>query len=167
MSGLYLATAIAAPTAGRLADLLGARRVFLAGLVLVALVSALAPFAPTLGWLIAARVLLGIGTGAQFPSGVAMIRRIADRRKASAVGALGLLSIFAQTSAALGPSIGGFLVGTFDWQAIFSSICRCPRSPRSSSCVLVPARSATTGRTTADPLARDRPAGLVPLHRWR
>ena len=91
VSGLYLATAISAPTAGRLADLLGARRVFLTGLALVAVVSALAPLAPSLGWLIAARVLLGIGTGAQFPSGVAMIRRIADRRKASAVGALGLL----------------------------------------------------------------------------
>jgi len=48
-----------------------------------------------------------------------MIRRIADRRRASAVGALGLLSVFAQTSAALGPSVGGFLVGTFDWEAIF------------------------------------------------
>jgi MFS family permease len=119
VSGLYLATAISAPTAGRLADLLGARRVFLAGLGLVALVSALAPLAPSLGWLIAARVLLGIGTGAQFPSGVAMIRRIADRRKASAVGALGLISVFAQTSAALGPSVGGLLVGSFDWQAIF------------------------------------------------
>lgn len=119
VSGLYLATAIAAPTAGRLADLLGARRVFLTGLVLVAFVSALAPFAPSLGWLIAARVMLGVGTGAQFPSGVAMIRRIADRRQASAVGALGLISVFAQTSAALGPSIGGFLVGSFGWQAIF------------------------------------------------
>lgn len=119
VSGLYLATAVSAPTAGRLADLIGARRVFLAGLALVAVVSALAPLAPSLGWLIVARVLLGIGTGAQFPSGVAMIRRIADRRKASAVGALGLLSVFAQTSAALGPSVGGFLVGTFDWQAIF------------------------------------------------
>jgi MFS family permease len=119
VSGLYLATAVSAPTAGRLADLLGARRVFLAGLALVAAVSALAPLAPSLTWLIVARVLLGIGTGAQFPSGVAMIRRIADRRKASAVGALGLLSVFAQTSAALGPSVGGLLVGTFDWQAIF------------------------------------------------
>jgi len=119
VSGLYLATAVSAPTAGRLADLLGARRVFLVGLGLVAIVSALAPLAPSLGWLIVARVLLGIGTGAQFPSGVAMIRRIADRRKASAVGALGLLSVFAQTSAALGPSVGGFLVDTFDWQAIF------------------------------------------------
>jgi MFS family permease len=119
VSGLYLATAVSAPTAGRLADLVGARRVFLSGLTLVAIVSALAPFAPSLGWLIVARVLLGIGTGAQFPAGVAMIRRIADHRKASAVGALGLLSVFAQTSAALGPSVGGFLVGSFDWQAIF------------------------------------------------
>jgi MFS family permease len=119
VSGLYLATAVSAPTAGRLADLVGARRVFLVGLSLVAIVSALAPFAPSLTWLIVARVLLGVGTGAQFPAGVAMIRRIADRRKASAVGALGLLSVFAQTSAALGPSVGGFLVGTFDWQAIF------------------------------------------------
>ncbi|MEU4190465.1 MFS transporter [Kribbella sp. NPDC026611] len=134
VSGLYLATAVSAPTAGRLADLLGARRVFLAGLMLVAIVSVAAPFAPGLGWLIVARVLLGIGTGAQFPSGVAMIRRIADHRKASAVGALGLLSVFAQTSAALGPSVGGFLVGSFGWQAIF--LVNLPVSLIAGICVL-------------------------------
>ncbi|WP_163507276.1 MFS transporter [Fodinicola acaciae] len=134
VSALYLATAVSAPTAGRLADLFGARRVFLAGLALVFAVSLLARFAPTLGWLVAARILLGIGTGAQFPSGVAMIRRIADRRKASAVGALGILSIFAQTSAALGPSLGGFLVGGFGWQSIF--FVNVPMTIAAALCVL-------------------------------
>lgn len=134
VSGLYLATAVSAPTAGRLADLFGARKVFLTGLVLVAIVSLLAPFAPSLGWLIVARVLLGIGTGAQFPAGIAMIRRIADRRKASAVGALGILSIFAQTSAALGPSLGGVLVGSFGWESIF--FVNLPMTLAAAVCVL-------------------------------
>ncbi|WP_163566570.1 MFS transporter [Fodinicola feengrottensis] len=134
VSGLYLATAVSAPTAGKLADLFGARKVFLTGLALVAVVSLLAPFSPSLGWLIAARVLLGIGTGAQFPAGVAMIRRIADQRKASAVGALGILSIFAQTSAALGPSLGGVLVGGFGWESIF--FVNIPMTLAAAICVL-------------------------------
>ncbi|MBN3821571.1 MFS transporter, partial [Paraburkholderia sp. Se-20369] len=56
VSGLYLATAVGQPTMGRLADRFGAKRIFCIGLAIVLAASALAPFAPTLGWLIASRV---------------------------------------------------------------------------------------------------------------
>ncbi|EQD85502.1 hypothetical protein N599_14470 [Saccharopolyspora erythraea D] len=69
ISGLYLATAVGSPTAGRLADLFGPRRVFLSSLALTVLASVAAPFSPSLGWLIAFRVLLGIGTCAAYPAG--------------------------------------------------------------------------------------------------
>ena len=119
VSGLYITTAVAAPAMGRLADLVGARRVFLAGMVLIALASAATPFAPGLGWLIVIRVLLGIGTAAQYPAGVALIRAESDRTGAPATSALGLLAITGQVTVALGPSLGGLLVGAFGWQAVF------------------------------------------------
>ncbi|GAA4209580.1 MFS transporter [Actinocatenispora rupis] len=119
ISALYLATAVGAPTMGRLADLVGPRRVFLTGLALVAVASVAAPFAPNVGVLVACRVLLGLGTAAQYPAGVAMVRTVAERTGARASGALGILSICSQTAVAFGPSLGGLLVGAFGWPAIF------------------------------------------------
>lgn len=119
ISGLYLATAVAAPTAGRLADLYGARRVFFGGLVLVALGGALGPLAPSLPGLIVARVILGLGTAAQYPAAMAIIRARAERRQEDASKALAVLGVCAQVSVAFGPTLGGLLVSGLGWQAIF------------------------------------------------
>ena len=119
VSALYLATAVAAPSMGRLADLLGARRMFMVGLGLVAAGSVLAPFSPNLGALVACRVLLGLGTGAQYPCGVAIVRSASQRLRARPQTALGALAICAQVTVALGPTVGGLLVGLLGWQGIF------------------------------------------------
>ncbi len=119
ISALYLATAVAAPTAGRLADLFGPRRVFFAGLVLVALGGVLGPLIPNLGGLIASRIVLGVGTATQYPAAMAIIRARARRTREDASGAMAVLGVCAQVSVAFGPTIGGLLVGGFGWQAIF------------------------------------------------
>ena len=120
ISALYLATAVGAPTMGRLADQIGPRRVFLGGLVVIAVAAAAAPFAPDIGTLIALRVLLGIGTSAPYPAGLAMIRAEADRLGLpSASGGLGVLAVAGQVAVALGPPLGGVLVEAAGWQAIF------------------------------------------------
>src|SRR5205823_5078547 len=62
ISAFYLAGAVGQPLMGRLADLLGARRVFLTGLTVALLVSIAAPFSPTFGWLVAARVVAAVPT---------------------------------------------------------------------------------------------------------
>ncbi|MEV0089039.1 MFS transporter [Saccharopolyspora sp. NPDC050642] len=64
VSALHLATAVAAPAMGRIADVLGPRRTSLAGLVLVGITSVAAPFAPNIAALVVCRVLIGIGTAA-------------------------------------------------------------------------------------------------------
>jgi MFS family permease len=64
VSALYLATAIGQPAMGRLADQAGPRRVYLAGLALVAAGGLVGWLAPSLGVLVAARVVLGTGTSA-------------------------------------------------------------------------------------------------------
>ncbi|WP_020502493.1 MFS transporter [Sciscionella marina] len=120
ISGLYLATAVGAPLMGRLADILGPRKVFFGGLAIVAISSVLAPFAPNIGVLIALRVLLGIGTAAPYPAGIAMIRAYADRHGiGNAVGGIGVLAIAGQVAVALGPPLGGLLVQFAGWQSIF------------------------------------------------
>lgn len=119
ISALYLATAVAAPTAGRLADLFGPRRIFFAGLALVAIGGVLGPLLPTLGGLIAARVILGIGTATQYPAAMAIIRARARRASEDASGAMSVLGVCAQVSVAFGPTLGGLLVSTLGWQAIF------------------------------------------------
>ncbi|MFC0435138.1 MFS transporter [Kutzneria buriramensis] len=116
VSGLYLATAVAQPTMGRLADRFGARRVFCWGLVIVMAAAVGAPFAPTLGWLVAARVLLGVGTSAAYPSGVSLIRQGIG---GEATGALGAISAAGQVAVALGPPLGGLLVLLAGWRSIF------------------------------------------------
>jgi MFS family permease len=62
IAGLYLTSAIAQPTMGRLADLFGPRRVYLFSLCVVMLAGIAGAIAASLGMLIADRVLVGIGT---------------------------------------------------------------------------------------------------------
>jgi len=121
VSGLYLTAAVAQPTMGRLTDLLGPRRIFCLGLVIVGVSAVGASFAPGLGWLIAARVVMGVGTSAAYPSGLAMIRAwMRDHgAEGTPTGALGAISVTAQSAVALGPPVGGVLVQLAGWRSIF------------------------------------------------
>ena len=121
ISCLYLTSAIAQPTAGRLAEEFGPRRVFLVGIVIVLLGGLLGGVATNLDMLIVARVLIGLGTSAGYPSAMLLIRR-----RATAIGleapptrVLGRLAIAGSVTVAIGPAIGGLLVGWFSWRAAF------------------------------------------------
>lgn len=116
ISAYYLASAVGQPVMGRLSDLYGPRRVFISGLLLVAAASALAPLAPTIGWLLAFRVALAVGTSTLFPAGMTIVSRAIRSRQARA---LGVVAMFASVSAAVGPTLGGGLVSLAGWPAIF------------------------------------------------
>ncbi|MFI9723021.1 MFS transporter [Streptomyces sp. NPDC052396] len=120
IAGLYMASSVAQPAMGRVADRLGARRVYLAGLVMVGLAGAAGLLARSLGELIAVRVLIGIGTSAAHPAAMAMIRAQSVRLGGETPGrVLGALTIAGLSSAALGPVLGGLLVGLAGWRAVF------------------------------------------------
>lgn len=120
ISGFYLAASVGQPLMGRLADQLGPRRIFCAGLALVAVTGALAPFSPSFGWLVVMRVMQALGTSAAYPAGLAMIRVASgDPLGRAPAGALGALTIASSVSAGLGPPLGGFLVALAGWPAIF------------------------------------------------
>ncbi|HEX3962524.1 MAG TPA: MFS transporter [Trebonia sp.] len=121
ISCLYLTSAIAQPTAGRLAEEFGPRRVFLAGIVIVLAGGILGGLARDMTALVVSRVLIGLGTSAGYPSAMLLIRR-----RATAVGlrtppanVLGALAIAGAATIAIGPAIGGLLVGWFSWRAAF------------------------------------------------
>mgnify|MGYP001029680201 CR=1 FL=1 len=116
ISVFYLASAAAQPVMGKLSDMFGPKRLFLAGLILVAIASTLAPFSPSFPFLLGCRALQAIGSSTLFPSGMSMVRTSISKGQAKA---LATLSIFSSTSAAFGPSIGGFLIESWDWPSIF------------------------------------------------
>ncbi|RCV49784.1 MFS transporter [Marinitenerispora sediminis] len=117
VSGFYLAATVCLPLMGRLADRFGPRRVFVSGLALVCATCALAPLAPNMGVLIAARVLLAVGTSVAFPSAMAVLR--AALPGGPPQSALAMIAAANSASAAFGPVIGGVLVQTWGWQAIW------------------------------------------------
>ncbi|MGY4648434.1 efflux MFS transporter LfrA [Mycobacterium sp. URHB0021] len=103
---------------GSLGDRLGRRRLLMIGAGGFAIVSAAAAFAPSAGWLVGARALLGVFGAMLMPSTLSLLRNIfADasaRRLAIAIWA----SCFTAGSA-LGPIVGGVLLEHFQWGAVF------------------------------------------------
>jgi len=120
IGGLYITSAIAQPTMGRLADCLGARRVYLAGLYLIAIAGIAGIFAPSLRALIWVRVLLGIGTSAAYPTAMKILRnQAAMTASVEPRVALGILSMSALSTMAVGPALGGILTGLGGWRMVF------------------------------------------------
>ncbi|RNI24726.1 MFS transporter [Flexivirga caeni] len=121
VSCLYLASAIAQPTGGKLGEVFGPRRVFLAGILLVLAGGILGGLSHTLGELTVARILIGIGTSGGYPSAMLIVRRRAQDAGLSAPpgGVLGGLQIAGTATAALGLPIGGVIVDAFGWRSTF------------------------------------------------
>src|SRR5215472_12631405 len=96
--------------AGSTADRVGRRRVFLAGLTVFGLGSLLCGLAPGIGWLIGARTLQAAGGTMLNPVAMAIIANTFPDR-ASRARAIGLFGSVSGLSLALGPILGGALVG--------------------------------------------------------
>ncbi|MFK0166912.1 MFS transporter [Rhizobium sp. NPDC090279] len=121
IAGLYLASAIAQPTMGRLADLFGPRRVYIVSLILIALAGVLGDLATSLSGLVAVRVLLGVGTSGAYPSAMRIFRIRADKLGCEPPRtAMGVLSMSSLSMSALGPFVGGVLTSAFGWHSIFT-----------------------------------------------
>ena len=121
VAALYLASAIAQPTAGKAAEVLGPRRVFLTGIVMVALGGVVGGFGQNLLMLLVSRVLIGLGTSCAYPTAMLLIRRRAQGAGMAQPpgGVLGGLMISGIATASLGLPIGGLLVGALNWRAVF------------------------------------------------
>jgi EmrB/QacA subfamily drug resistance transporter len=102
---------------GSLGDAYGRRRIFLLGVTLFAIASAGCGFALTIGELIVARALQGLGAALLVPGSLAIISSsfaIAERGRA-----IGIWSGFSAITAAIGPVVGGWLIEHVSWRAVF------------------------------------------------
>ena len=103
---------------GTLGDLLGRKKVMLAGIVLFCAGSLVGALAGDTRTLIAGRVVMGVGAAACEPGTLSLIRQIyPDRRERAR--ALGVWTAVSGISLALGPVLGGVLVAAGGWRAIF------------------------------------------------
>ncbi|MDQ2939462.1 MAG: MFS transporter [Actinomycetota bacterium] len=103
--------------AGRIADRVGRRRLYLAGLALFATASALCAAAPTAETLVVARILQATGAASVIPASLALaLAEFPLSRRATAVGLLGGA---AALGSGIGPCVGGLLVSLSSWRLVF------------------------------------------------
>lgn len=102
---------------GRFGDILGRRRLLLAGIGLFTTASLLCSVAPTLWLLIAARAVQGLGAAIMMALTMASVGETIPKEKTGS--AMGLLGTTSAIGTALGPSLGGVLISGAGWQAIF------------------------------------------------
>ena len=117
VTAYLLAVCASQPATGWLADRFGRKPVFLTSLAAFTVASVACAMSPNLGFLIAFRVLQGIGGGAIMPVGMTMLLEIFPRaRHGRAMAVWGMATMVAP---ALGPTLGGWLVTAVNWHWLF------------------------------------------------
>lgn len=103
--------------AGRLADSIGRRTVYLPGVALFGFGSLLCGLAPGAGWLIGARVIQAVGGSVTMAAGFAvMLPEFPATRRATAIGVAGATG---SLGAVVGPIVGSLVIDAFSWRGIF------------------------------------------------
>ena len=116
VSGYALTFAALMLTGGKLADLLGRRRVFVSGLAVFAASSLACALAPSAGFLIGARVVQGCGAALMNPATLSIISAtFPPRQRDAAIGIWAGVSL----ALAIGPLVGGLLSEHAGWSSIF------------------------------------------------
>lgn len=112
-----LPSVVLMPLYGRLGDALGKRKMYVSGLMLFAVGSGLCSLSTSLAWLVAGRLLQGIGIAAQNPLAMAIIAEVFPLEQRGTV--LGVWLSAAPISSFFGPLLGGLLIEYMGWRAVF------------------------------------------------
>jgi EmrB/QacA subfamily drug resistance transporter len=117
VNGYALTFAVLMLTGGKLADMLGRRRIFVVGLVIFTLASLACGLAATAGFLIGARVVQGVGSALMNPATLSIITAtFPPKQRGTAIGIWVGVSAMAL---AIGPLVGGLITEHIDWSWIF------------------------------------------------
>ena len=117
MNGYLLALAALSLIGGVLADAHGKARMMAIGCLMFGAVSAACAAAPSVGWLIGARVIQGSAAALLTPASLALIGATYPKDKRA--GAIGVWAAASALTSAAGPVLGGWLTGWFGWPAVF------------------------------------------------
>lgn len=102
---------------GRLSDMVGRRQMYIVGSGLFTLMALLCGFAPSLSFLILLRMVQAVGAAMMFSTSLAILsERFPDHQRGRA---LGLAAAAISAGVAVGPALGGVVLGAFSWQAVF------------------------------------------------
>lgn len=107
----------ATPAAGSLADAAGRKRIWLGGMLMFALVTAMIPFMPSVLWIDILRLIQGLGAAAAFTSAMAALTQEFDGHARTRV--FSLIGTTFGVGAAFGPFLAGLLIDTLGWQWVF------------------------------------------------
>jgi EmrB/QacA subfamily drug resistance transporter len=117
MTSYLLSLAVFIPASGKIADRFGARNVFCTAIVLFTLGSVLCGQSSTLGFLVLARLIEGLGGALMVPVGRLVVLRSVS--KAELVNAMSWVLVPGLIGPVVGPPLGGFIVTYFSWPWIF------------------------------------------------
>ncbi|MFS2012125.1 MFS transporter [Azospirillum sp. CT11-132] len=118
VTGYQLALVVALLPAGALGESLGYRKVFAGGVLLFTAASAGCALAPTLPWLVAARLMQGLGGAAVMSLAVALLRFVYPPRLLGA--AIGWNALVIALSSAAGPTVGAAILAVAPWPLLFA-----------------------------------------------
>lgn len=117
VSGYMLSMVLMLPTSGYLAERFGYKRMYIVGLAIFTIGSAICSMAPNLYTLIGARIFQGLGCGIIQPLGMAIVSRVFPPEQRGL--ALGFWAVAVAASVSIGPFAGGYMVDNFNWHYIF------------------------------------------------
>jgi EmrB/QacA subfamily drug resistance transporter len=112
-----LALSALLPITGRFADMFGRKLTYCLGIIIVVAGAIACAFAPSLGWLIAARVFMAVGAAMPMSTGQAIITAVFPAEERGM--ALGITGSMVAIGTMAGPAIGGFLIEWAGWPAVF------------------------------------------------
>jgi EmrB/QacA subfamily drug resistance transporter len=117
MNAYTIATASLLVPSGRLADLMGRKKIFISGLLLFTLGSLLCGVSVNAGMLIAARVVQALGAAMLTPASLALVLHAFPKEKRAV--AVSLWSVFGALAAAIGPALGSIVIEYASWRWAF------------------------------------------------
>jgi len=117
VNSFVLVTAVFLLPFGRLADIIGRKKLFVSGLLILAISSFLCSLAWSIEWLILFRIIQGVGAALGFSTSIAILTSAFPADERGRV--LGIYSAFLYLGLALGPTVGGFLIYNWGWTSVF------------------------------------------------
>ena len=117
LTSYLISLSVFIPASGWVADHFGSRRVFCAAIIIFTVASVLCGLAPSLWFMVAARILQGLGGAMMVPVGRLVLLRSVSKRQM--IAAMSWLTVPALIGPIMGPPLGGFIVTYFSWRLIF------------------------------------------------